>query len=288
MAENVFEDKALQKYLNEIANIPTLSREEEHDLAVSAQQGDERAIEKLIRSNLKFVVKIAAHYQNRGLSLSELISEGNMGLIKAIEKFDPDKGIKLISYAVWWIKQRLLFALAEKTSLIRMPLGKSNTANKIKAAKERIFNRSGEHATIDDIAEETSLINREIDSIESTNIDTLSLDEISYTSKNDEVHLTDFLEDPDSQDPKRLYYRDKLQSKIDESIGQLDPRDAFIVRSYFGLDGQKGRNFAQIAEELGLSRERVRQIQKQALQQILRDSSDEYAQDIDLLINTNL
>jgi len=288
MSENVFEDKALQKYLNEIADIPTLSREEEHELALSAQKGDEAAIEKLIRSNLKFVVKIAAHYQNRGLSLAELISEGNMGLIKAIDKFDPDKGIKLISYAVWWIKQRILFALAEKTSLIRMPLGKTNTANKIKAAKERIFNRTGSQATVDDIADETNLVNREIDTIESTNLDTLSLDDISYTSKNDVVRLYEFIEDPDAHDPKRLYYRDKLQSRIDESISQLDDRDAYIIRSYFGLDGQKGRNFAQIAEELGLSRERVRQIQKQALRQIMQETYNEYEQDIDLLINANL
>ncbi|MCD4829478.1 MAG: RNA polymerase sigma factor RpoD/SigA [Candidatus Cloacimonetes bacterium] len=288
MAENVFEDKALQKYLNEIAGIQTLTREEEHDLAVRTKQGDEAAVEKLIRSNLKFVVKIAAHYQNRGLTLSELISEGNMGLIKAIEKFDPDKGIKLISYAVWWIKQRILFALAEKTSLIRMPLGKTNTANKIKAAKERIFNRTGNRATIDDIAGETKLVNREIDNIESTRLDTLSLDDISYTSKSDVVRFHEFIEDPDAHDPKRLYFRDKLKTKIDESITQLDDRDAYIIRSYFGLSGEEGCNFAEIAEKLGLSRERVRQIQKQALRQIMSETYDEYKQDIDQLINTNL
>ena len=288
MAENVFEDKALQKYLNEIADIQTLSREEEHELAVRAKAGDDAAVEKLIQSNLKFVVKIASHYQNRGLTLSELISEGNMGLIKAIEKFDPDKGIKLISYAVWWIKQRILFALAEKTSLIRMPLGKTNTANKIKAAKERIFNRTGNHATIDEIADETDLADREIDNIENTNLDTLSLDDISYTSKNDVVRLYEFIEDPDAHDPKRSYYRDKLQDRIDKSISQLDERDAYIIRSYFGLDGEKGRNFAQIAEELGLSRERVRQIQKQALQQIMRETYEEHEKDIDMLIDTGM
>ncbi len=288
MAENVFEDKALQKYLNDIATIETLPREEEHDLAVRARDGDQEAINKLIQANLKFVVKIASHYQNRGLSLAELISEGNMGLIKAIEKFDPDKNIKLISYAVWWIKQRILFALAEKTSLIRMPLGKTNLANKIKAARERIFNRTGHSATIEDIEDETNLVSKEINNVESHSIDTLSLDDYNYTSQNDTVQLRDFLEDPDMLDPKTIYYREKMQDKIDESIGKLPSRDAYILKSYFGLDGDNGKNFAQIAEELGLSRERVRQIQKQALKQILRETYDEYETDIDMLLNNNL
>jgi len=131
MAENVFEDKALQNYLNEIAKNDPYSREEEYELAIKAKKGDQEAINKLVNANLKFVVKVASRYQNRGLSLSELISEGNVGLIKAIEKFEPEKHNKLISYAVWWIRQKILFALAEKTNVIRMPLGKANIANKI-------------------------------------------------------------------------------------------------------------------------------------------------------------
>ncbi len=285
MAENVFEDKALQKYLNEIADINTLTREEEHELAVKAKMGDMAATNKLIRSNLKFVVKIASHYQNRGLALSELISEGNMGLIKAIEKFDPYKEIKLISYAVWWIKQRILFALAEKTSLIRVPLGRTNTANKVKAIQERIFNRTGEHLSDDSLVEQTTLTKRDLMNMKTNSVDTVSFDEISYSSKNDTVYLKDFIEDKDTLDPKTLYYKDRMQTKIEESINTLPSRDAYIVRSYFGLDGEKGRNFAQIADELGLSRERVRQIQKQALKQIRKDAYVDYEKDIDMIIN---
>ncbi len=285
MAENVFKDKALQKYLADISKINTLSRQLEQDLAVKAKNGDKPALEMLIRSNLKFVVKISSHYQNRGLSLSELISEGNMGLIIAINKFDPEKNIKLISYAVWWIRQRILFALAEKTSIIRTPLGKSNAANKIKKAKEKIFSDTGHKATITEIEETTNLKRKVIDKIEQQITDTVSLDEVSYTSGNDEVRLHSFLKDITADNPKYLYYKDKLQTQINSSIESLPQRDAFIVKSYFGLDGEASRNFAQIAEELGISRERVRQIQKAALQKIHKSSHQIYKDDIDYIIN---
>lgn len=288
MAENVFEDKALQKYLNDIAKIPTLTREEEHELAIKAKAGDERALDKLIQSNLKFVVKIASHYQNRGLQLAELISEGNMGLIKAIEKFDPDKDIKLISYGVWWIRQRILFALAEKTSLIRMPLGKSNAANKIKEVKEKIFNKTGHRATMEEIQNQTDLNKKIITKIEQQATDTISLDDISYTNKNDKVQVSDFIKDPESDDPKSLYYREKVHDSIEESISKLPERDSYIIKSYFGLNGEKGKNFAQIAEELGLSRERVRQIQKAALKKIYKDSYKEVEHDIDYILKYKL
>jgi len=284
MAENVFEDKALQSYLNQIAKIKTLSREEENKIALKAKKGDKEAINKLVQSNLKFVVKISARYQNRGLTLAELISEGNMGLIKAIEKFEPEKDNKLISYAVWWIKQRILFALAEKTNVIRMPLGKANIANKIKIAREKIFSETGEKATIEEISEITDLNEKAINKINKQAVRTVSLEEPSYTSKHDAVTVKDFLEDADTVDPKTLYYRDKVKERIDNSIRKLPTRDALIVKEYFGLDSGKGKNFAQIGEELGLSRERVRQIQKKALQEIMKDAYKEVEKDIDYLI----
>lgn len=151
--ESVFADKALQNYLNEISKFKTLSREEEHDLAIKAKNGDVDAMNKLIQANLKFVVKIASRYQNRGLSLSELISEGNIGLIKAIEKFDPDKDIKLISYAIWWIKQRIMLAVSEKSSLIRVPMGKSSAAHRVKLTQDRYFTETGKIATPDELSE---------------------------------------------------------------------------------------------------------------------------------------
>jgi RNA polymerase primary sigma factor len=284
MRENVFEDRALQSYLQQIAKIEPLSREEEHELAIKAKNGDKEAINKLVHSNLKFVVKIASRYQNRGLSLAELISEGNMGLIKAIEKFEPDKEYKLISYAVWWIKQRILFALAEKTNVIRLPLGKANLANKVKAAQDSIFKSSGKKASVEEIAKLTELDEKAIRKINSQLINTVSIDDSGYTNKHEKVVFNDFLKDENIIDPKILYYRNKVKKSIDKSIKKLPDRDAFIVKQYFGLESGKGKNFAQIGEELGLSRERVRQIQKKALEKILADAYPEMESDIDNLI----
>ena len=285
MSENVFNDRALQSYLDQIAKIKPLSREEEQELAIKAQKGDKKALDKLVTTNLKFVVKVASRYQNRGLTLAELISEGNMGLIKAVEKFEPEQHNKLISYAVWWIRQRILFALAEKTNVIRIPLGKANIANKIKYAKDQVFSETGHTASLEEISDRTDLDEKAIIKMSAQNIQTLSLEDQSFTKKHDSVSLSDFLEDPGMVDPKTLYYKEKVQDKIEKSIEKLPPRDAFIVKQYFGLEGDDSRNFAQIGEELGLSRERVRQIQKAALQSIMKDAYEEMESDIDYLIS---
>jgi RNA polymerase primary sigma factor len=288
MSENVFQDKALQSYLKDIADIKPLSREKEQALAIKAKAGDKKAEEKLVLHNLKFVVKIAARYQNRGLSLSELISEGNVGLIKAIHKFEPDRHNKLISYAVWWIRQSILFALAEKTKIIRMPLGKANVANKIKAAKDHIFKSKGKKATKEEIAEYTDLDPKKIEKLNKQTVNTISLDDFTYSNKQDEVKLENFIADPTSDDPKTLYYRDRVKNRIEDSLKKLAPREARIIKQYFGLEGKRSKNFSQIGEELGLSRERVRQIQKKALQKIYEDTYKEYEKDIDYLIRDNL
>ncbi|MBN1949128.1 MAG: RNA polymerase sigma factor RpoD/SigA [Candidatus Cloacimonetes bacterium] len=284
MAENVFEDKALQNYLNQIAKTKPLSREEEYELAVKAKQGDKEAINTLVNANLKFVVKVASRYQNRGLSLAELISEGNMGLLKAIEKFEPEKHNKLISYAVWWIKQRILFALAEKTSVIRMPLGKANIASKIKQAREKVLTETGSEASLEEVSDITDLNKKAINKMDRQAISTVSIEDASYNSRHESVTLKDFLEDQNLADPKTLYYREKVQDSIERSIRKLPSREAYIVKEYFGLEGEKSKNFAQIGDELGLSRERVRQIQKKALEKIMKEAYKEVENDIDFLI----
>jgi len=288
MFENVFEDKALQSYLKDISKIKPLSREEENELAIKAKKGDKQAIDKLVTSNLKFVVKIASRYQNRGLSLAELISEGNMGLMRAIEKFEPEQHNKLISYAVWWIRQRILFALSEKTSIIRMPLGKANIANKIKMTRNKIFMETGKNASIKEIAKLTNLDEKTIKKISKEIVKTVSMEETSYTNKQEKVQLGDFLADEDFFNPQTLYYRERVQDSIEKSLEKLPSRAAYIVKEYFGLEGHDNKNFAQIAEELGLSRERVRQIQKKSLQKILKDTYKEAENDIDYLIQENL
>ncbi|MCB5259539.1 MAG: RNA polymerase sigma factor RpoD/SigA [Candidatus Cloacimonetes bacterium] len=268
--ESVFADKALQSYLNEISKFKTLSREEEHDLGIKARNGDADAMNRLIQANLKFVVKIAARYQNRGLSLSELISEGNIGLIKAIEKFDPDKDIKLISYAIWWIKQRIMLAVSEKSSLIRVPLGKSSTAHRIKATQERLFSETGETASTEEIADRLNITEKSVDLLKAQMPETSSYDDVLQTNDFQSYTTRDLLEDKDSLDPQQLYQQKRLNKRIHKAIDKLEHREAEIIRTYFGLnDRHETKNFAQIAEVMGLSRERVRQIQKEALKKIL-------------------
>ncbi|MBW6515795.1 MAG: RNA polymerase sigma factor RpoD/SigA [Candidatus Cloacimonetes bacterium] len=288
MSENIYEDEGLQKYLKEISDTPTLTREEEQKLAKRAKKGDQEAIQKLIESNLKFVVSIAARYQNRGLSYAELISEGNMGLIKAIEKFDPDRDIKLISYAVWWIKQRIMFALAEKTNIIRVPLGKSNALSKLKSAQHKFKNETGEEPTLDELALETKLKKKNIKKLRDKNVDTLSLDDVTVTGRNDQVQLIDLISDTTTLDPQSRYYRDKTEKKIKDSIAGLDSRSALVIQLYFGLGGEERKNFAEIAEILGLSRERIRQIHKEALKKILKDIQSESENHIDYIVAHSL
>ncbi|CAO80622.1 sigma-70 family RNA polymerase sigma factor [Candidatus Cloacimonas acidaminovorans] len=280
--ESVFADKALQNYLNEISKFKTLSREEEHDLAIKAKNGDMDAMNKLIQANLKFVVKIASRYQNRGLSLSELISEGNIGLIKAIEKFDPDKDIKLISYAIWWIKQRIMLAVSEKSSLIRVPMGKSSAAHRVKLTQDRYFTETGKIATPDELSEKMNIAEKTIEQLQNKLPETSSFDDIITTSDSQDFTAKDLLEDKDTLDPQSLYYQERMQEKIQNAISKLDAREAEIIRNYFGLnESHESRNFAQIAEKLGLSRERVRQIQKEALKKIMREIKPEEDEFVD-------
>ncbi len=270
--ENVFADKALQNYLKEISKYKALSREEEHELGLLARQGDQNAINRLVQANLKFVVKIASRYQNRGLSLSELISEGNIGLLKAIEKFDPDKDIKLISYAIWWIRQRIMLAVSEKSSLIRVPLGKSSSAYRVKATQDRIYAETGETASTEELSEKMNLTERSIEQLQDNMIETTSFDDLVSGSDFQEFSTRDMIADDDLADPQKLYHRERLQHKISKAIDKLDKREADIIRTYYGLnEDNESQNFAQIAEKMGLSRERVRQIQKEALKKILAD-----------------
>lgn len=274
--ESVFADKALQNYLSSISQFKPLSRQEEHELGTKAKNGDTEAMNKLIQANLKFVVKIAARYQNRGLSLSELISEGNIGLIKAIEKFDPDKDIKLISYAIWWIKQRITLAVSEKSSLIRVPLGKSSTAHRIKATRERVYTETGRKASTEEIADRLNITEKSIKLIKSQIPDTSSYDETIKTSDFQDFSTRDFMIDKDELDPQQLYQQQRLTKRIHKAIDKLEKREAEIIRTYFGLnDKHETKNFAQIAEVMGLSRERVRQIQKEALKKILVEMKPE-------------
>lgn len=284
--ESVFADEALQAYLNDISKFQPLSREEESELGKRAQNGDIKARDKLIQANLKFVVKIAAQYQNRGLPLSELISEGNIGLMKAIEKFEPDKDIKLISYAIWWIRQRILSAVSEKSSSIRVPLGKAGTAHRIRSAEDRIYVETGRSATTQEVAERLNMNEKAVEMIKEQMPDTSSYDEVMQTSSYDSFSTRDLLMDKYTVDPQQLYYQEKMSDRLNRAINSLEQREAQIIRTYYGLnENRETRNFAQIAEMMGLSRERVRQIQKEALKKILAEMQPEEDAYVDDFIN---
>ncbi|MBT3168347.1 MAG: RNA polymerase sigma factor RpoD/SigA [Candidatus Cloacimonetes bacterium] len=273
--ENVFEDAALQKYLKDIANIQPLTKKAEHELAIKSKNGDFSAQRKLIESNLKFVVKVATKYQNRGLTLSELISEGNIGLIKAIEKYDINSDNKLISYAVWWIKQRILFAIAEKTNIIKIPLSKNNLAKKITKAEKDIFEESGRIPTVNEIAEKTKLTVSLIEKTKREVTATLSIEQKIDGTNTSERTFADILATKVENDPQKLYYREKQKKQVSESLKKLSEREHKIIGLYFGLNDESPQNFAEIGRILSLSRERVRQIYNDAFKKILAEINRE-------------
>ena len=255
----MIEDKTLNNYLKEIAKYPMLSREDERSLAIRAQAGDQVAKEKLINSNLRFVVKIASKYQNRGLSLSELISEGNLGLITAINKFDYKKDFKLISYAVWWIKQSIISALNEKTSLIRVPIFVSRKVAKIKSCKMKSQMLTGGNTS-----------NQQIDELANNRaVASISVDDIDYISKKSE-HQVRFLFEDFQNTEQTTIHNATLRRTINNSLKSLNEREALIIKLYFGLDGNREMTYREIAEVIGISRERVRQLQKLGLKKILK------------------
>jgi len=297
--ENPAEDKGLQKYLSNIADIPTLSREEEKQLIIKAQNGDQSAMNKLIESNLKFVVRVASKFQGKGLTLSELISEGNIGLIKAIKRFDVKRNTKLITYAVWWIRQAIRYAIYEKNRLIRIPAKAISTLNKIEDAKQKHRASKGEEASLKELAKEVNIKGKKAKDLIAQQTDIISLDEITYSKRNPPAgglseypdalsrikarKITDTSFEENQDDPKKIYYRKKIKEKINKKIGKLSPRDAHIIKEYFGFgEDDKGKNFAQIARELGLSRERVRQIFKKILKDLRKEAVNEV--DIDYLL----
>lgn len=295
--ENPAEDKGLQKYLSDIADIPTLSREEEKQLIIKAQKGDQSAMNKLIESNLKFVVKVASKFQGKGLTLSELISEGNIGLIKAIKRFDIKRETKLITYAVWWIRQAIQYAIYEKNRLIRIPAKTLSTLSKIESARQKHLASEGDEASLKELAKEVNIKEKKAKDLIAQKTDIISLDEITYSKRNlsglreypDALSrirarkITDTSFEENQDDPKKIYYRKKIKEKINKKIGKLSPRDAHIIKEYFGFgEDDKGKNFAQIARELGLSRERVRQIFKKILEDLRKEAVNEV--DIDYLL----
>ncbi|HEM47388.1 MAG TPA: sigma-70 family RNA polymerase sigma factor [Alphaproteobacteria bacterium] len=258
-----YDESSLDQYLKEISAYPLLKREEEVDLAQRIRKGEEEALDKLVRSNLRFVVSVAKKYQNQGVALSDLINEGNLGLIRAAHKFDETKGIKFISYAVWWIRQAILQALAEQSRIVRVPLNRAGALHRIGKRSAMLLQELGREPTVEELADELDLSEDEVRRTLSLSQTHLSLD--APLTPGEDNRLLDYLPDQFSPGPDDETYDRALMDTVEEALATLKEREAKILRLYFGLDGQEPMTLEEIGSLLGITRERVRQIKEKAL-----------------------
>jgi RNA polymerase primary sigma factor len=261
-----YEEGSLDQYLKDISAYPLISRDEEAELARRIRQDDQEALDKLVRSNLRFVVSVAKKYQNQGVSLSDLINEGNLGLIRAAHKFDETKGIKFISYAVWWIRQAILQALAEQSRIVRVPLNRAGTLHRIGKRAAALLQELGREATHAEIANGMDITEEEVAKTMSISQATLSLD--APMAPGEDNKLLDYLPDTINPTPDEQIFVKALTESIEEALSHLKERESKILRLYFGLDGNEPMTLEEIGALLGITRERVRQIKEKALSRL--------------------
>ncbi|HKJ78393.1 MAG TPA: sigma-70 family RNA polymerase sigma factor [Prolixibacteraceae bacterium] len=257
---------SLDKYLHEIGKVELLSAEKEVELAKRIKRGDREALETLIKANLRFVVSVSKQYQNQGLSLPDLINEGNLGLIKAAERFDETRGFKFISYAVWWIRQSILQALAEQARIVRLPLNKIGSINKINKAFNKLEQEFQREPTVDEIAE---LMESRPDLIEdSMNFSNSHVSMDAPLREEEANNMYDVTLNEDSPSPDNELISGSLRKEIERSLATLGDREAEILRYYFGLKNYQPHTLEEIGDIFGLTRERVRQIKEKAIKKL--------------------
>jgi RNA polymerase primary sigma factor len=262
------ESLALDKYLNEISKIPMLTADSEAELARKIRDGDQEALDKLTRSNLRFVVSVAKQYQNQGLSLSDLINEGNVGLMKAARRFDETKGFKFISYAVWWIRQSILQAIVENSRIVRMPLNKVGSYNKVNDAYISFVQTFERDPTEEELAEALNMTPREVQTMMRSTQRHVSLDApVSAGDDNDATMLDLFMQEG-AEEPDLKLMVESLRDEVAEGLSILSPREIEVIASYYGLAGYKTLTLEEIGETYGLTRERVRQIKERAIRRL--------------------
>jgi RNA polymerase primary sigma factor len=256
--------------LHEIGKVDLITAEEEVELARRIKQGDNLALEKLTRANLRFVVSVSKQYQNQGLSLPDLINEGNLGLIKAAQRFDETRGFKFISYAVWWIRQSIMQALAEQSRIVRLPLNKIGSINKIKKAAARLEQVHEREAHISEIADELEMTEQAIkDSMRNAGRH-VSMD--APLLQDEDNNMYDVIKSDDSETPETHLLYESLQKEIDRVVSTLPEREALIIRRFYGLGGKAPMTLEEISEEFDLTRERVRQIKEKAIKRLKNTS----------------
>jgi len=261
------ESVALDKYLTDIGKIPMLSPEEEADLARRIRNGDHDALEKLTRSNLRFVVSVAKQYQNQGLALTDLINEGNVGLMKAAKRFDETKGFKFISYAVWWIRQSILQAIVEYSRIVRLPLNKVGSYNRVNEAFIRFVQEFEREPTHEELAELLGISAREVSNMLRGNTRHVSVD-APINSEDSDATLLDLIAGEDNLAPDMDLAEESLREEVQQGMSILSPREMEVLSSYYGLNGYKALNLEEIGDLYGLTRERVRQIKERAIRRL--------------------
>lgn len=261
------ESLALDKYLNDIGKIDMLTAEEEAELARRIRQGDQDALEKLTKANLRFVVSVAKQYQNQGLSLSDLINEGNVGLMKAAKRFDETKGFKFISYAVWWIRQSIMQAIVEYSRIVRLPLNKVGSYNKVNEAYLSFVQEFEREPTPEELAELLDITPREVSNLLRGGGRHLSVD-APLSGEDGDSTLLDVVGSDDSLRPDENLMEQSLKEEVQQGLSILSPREVEVLSSYYGLNGHKPLNLEEIGELYGLTRERVRQIKERAIRRL--------------------
>ena len=261
------ESQSLEKYLQELGKVDLLTPEKEVDLAKKIKQGDQIALETLTKANLRFVVSVAKQYQNQGLSLSDLINEGNLGLIKAAQRFDETRGFKFISYAVWWIRQSILQALAEQSRIVRLPLNKVGSLNKINRAFSQLEQEFEREPSSEELATILEISADEVETTLGVAARHVSMDAPFVDGEDNS--LLDVLENPNTPGTDAgLEYLDSLRREIDRSLGTLTDRQADVIKLYFGIGVEHPLSLEDIGDRFGLTRERVRQIKDKAINKL--------------------
>lgn len=260
------ETVSLDKYLHEIGKVDLLTTEEEVNLARRSKEGDKEALDQLVKANLRFVVSVSKQYQNQGLSLPDLINEGNLGLIKAAQRFDETRGFKFISYAVWWIRQAILQALAEQARIVKLPLNKIGSINKVNRAFTELEQRFEREPSVDELSEVLELAPNDIKEALKSSSRHVSMD--APLTQDEDSNLYDVLLTNETPSPDRGLLNDSLRKEIERALATLTIREAAIIRLYFGLNGKHPHTLEEIGEELELTRERVRQIKEKAIKRL--------------------